>query len=295
MPKLLKNLFTNVQRERLMSISNIIVMTITFLVLGIFVTIVAVSQTTLRYLEQQAQITLFFKDDFEESGIFELKAKLEQDQRISEVKYISKEEAFEIFTEINKDEPILLESITPSILPASLEVNANDLSKLPEIADELHNTEGLEELRFFRDVVNRFRFWSSVVYLVGFTLIAAFILISYSVVIATLRTTINSKGVELEIMKLVGASDGYVKNPLILQGVFFGFVSSMIAGVLLLLVGIFAQVNGVLTQGIYFGFLTNISFSPLVFSIILFILLVLSGLLLGFIGSYTAVKRYLKY
>jgi cell division transport system permease protein len=295
MTKLVKNLITNVQREKLLSLSNIAVMTITFLVLGIFIIVVAVSQTTLRYLEQQAQITLFFKDEFSETRIFELKTRLEQDQRISEVKYISKDDAFKIFSELNKDEPILLESITPSILPASLEVNAKDLSKLPQIADELNSTEGLEELRFFRDVVNKFRFWSSMVYIVGFVLIAAFVLISYTVVIATLRTTINSKGVELEIMKLVGASDGYVKNPLILQGVFFGFVSSLIAGILIMLVGVFAQLNGLLTQGIYFGFLTNISFSPLVFSIILFFLLVLSGLLLGLIGSYTAVKRYLKY
>lgn len=295
MPKLIKNLFSNIKREKLMSLSNIIIMTITFLVLGIFIIIVAVSQTTLRYLEQQAQITLFFKDDFPEDKIFELKADFERDGRIAQVSYISKDDAFKIFTELNKDEPILLESITPSILPASLEIKATDLSKLPELADELSGIDGLEELRYFSDVVSRFRFWSNVIYLIGFVLIAVFVLISYSVIIATLRTTINSKGVELEIMRLVGASEGYVKNPLILQGVFFGLASSFIAGLFILMIGAFAQYNGLLSQGIYFGFFTNLSFSPMVFSFILFVMLVISGVLLGLIGSYTAVKKYLKY
>lgn len=295
MPKLYQSLFTHIKREKLLSISNIVVMTITFLILGIFIFVVAISQTSLRYLEQQAQITLFFKDDFPEEKILEIKNRLENDTRISEVRYISKDDAFRIFTEINKDEPILLESISPNILPASLEIKSKDLSKLPDLADELSSVEGLEELRFFRDVVERFRFWSNIVYIVGFVLIGTFLLISYSVIIATLRTTINSKGVELEIMKLVGATDSYVKNPLILQGLFYGVTSSLIAGLVVLIMGGVMQKYNFLTDGIAFGFLTELSLSPLMFSVVLFFIMLFSGVLLGFLGSYTAVKRYLKY
>ena len=295
MNKVWKNLISNVKREKFMAISNVAVMTITFVLLGLFIIIVAVSQTSLRYLEQQAQITLFFKDDVPEAKIFEIKTEIEKDTRVMSVNYISKDEAFRIFSEINKDEPILLESISPSLLPASLEIKSKNLGDLPNLSEEYSTIDGLEELRFFKDVVERFRFWSNLVYVIGFVLVAAFMMISYSVVIATLRATIHSKGIELEIMKLVGATDSYVKKPLMYQGMLFGGVSGLIAGLVVLLLGILATSFGVFEQGLTFGFSGGFFVSPLIFSIVLFFVLFVSGIGLGYLGSITAIKKYLNY
>lgn len=271
------------------------IMSITFLLLGGFIYVVAISQTALRYLEQQVQLSVFFKDDFAEQSILQLKAQLESDGRVSTIKYVSKDDAFKIFSEINKNEPILLESISPSILPASLEVKTYNLADLSPLAEQLVKTDGVEEVRFFKDVVQRFKQWSSIVYVVGFLLVAVFFVISYSVIINTLRTTINSKGVEVEIMKLVGASDKYVKNPLIYQGVAFGAVSAAISGTILLIVGIILHGSDSIGPGFSFGFLPTLYVTPIVFSIILFFILLVSGITLGYVGSTTAVKRYLKY
>ena len=134
MNKVWKNLISNVKREKFMAISNVAVMTITFVLLGLFIIIVAVSQTSLRYLEQQAQITLFFKDDVPETKIFEIKTEIEKDSKVMSVNYISKDEAFRIFSEINKDEPILLESISPSLTNASPKaLRVETLVRLPAI------------------------------------------------------------------------------------------------------------------------------------------------------------------
>ena len=107
-----------------------------------------------------------------------LKSKLESDKRVATVKYVSKEDAFKIFSEINKDEPILLQSISPSVLPASLEVKTHNLSDLSPMADDLSKTDGVEEVRFFKDVIQRFKQWSSIVYIIGFLLVATFFAIS---------------------------------------------------------------------------------------------------------------------
>ncbi len=278
-----------------MSVSNILVMTVTFLLLGVFIYVISISQTALRYLEQQVQLSVFFKDDFKEDAILTLKAKLENDARISTVKYISKEDAFKIFSELNKDEPILLQSISPSVLPASLEIKAKNISDLNPISEELSKMDGVEEVRFFKDVVQKFKVWSSVVYIVGFVLVTLFFVISYSVILNTVRTTIHSKGVELEIMKLVGASDRYVKNPLIYQGTIFGLMSSTIAGLLLLIVGVYLNSANYFAGGLSFGFLPTLYINPLVFALILFLVLLLSGFVLGYFGSSKAVKKYLKY
>ena len=120
MDKALKNISLLLKRERLLVITNVLVITLTFLIIGSFITIFALTQTVLRRLEDQAQITVFFKDDFPEKNILSMQNTLKKDERVLEVTYVSKEAAFKIFTDLNKNEPVLLESLTASILPASL-------------------------------------------------------------------------------------------------------------------------------------------------------------------------------
>lgn len=295
MPKQLKYIWTNIKREKFLAVSNILVMSFTFLLLGLFIYVIAISQTALRSLEQQVQLSVFFKDDFTEENIFGLKQGLESDQRVSAVNYVSKEDAFKLFTELNKDEPILLESISPSILPASLEIKVHNLKDLSPIAEQLAQTDGVEEVRFFRDVVERFKYWSSVTYIVGFVLVTVMLIVSYSVILATIRATIHAKGVELEILKLVGANDNFVKNPLLIQGVIFGVFSAFIAGILLLAINLIVNFGGVFSSGFTFGFMPSVFISPIVFSVCLFFMMLLSGLALGYFGSKSAVNKYLKY
>ncbi len=286
---------SNIKKEKLLSVSNILIMTVTFVLLGLLINIVVFSQTALRYLEDQAQVTVFFKDDFTSDKISALKDGLSKDKRVSALVYVSKEDALRIFREINKDEPVLLESVSASILPASLEVRAGNISNLKPLAEELKIVDGVEEVRYFEDVVSRFKFWSTIVYIVGTLLVLIFLVVSYSVVIAALRTTINSKGVEFEIMKIVGASDDYVKLPLIHQGVFFGLFSSFIASVIMILLGVGVTLTSLFPKGLALGFLPGVFMAPWVFSIILTIILLLSGFLLGYLGSSAAIKKYLNY
>ena len=295
MPKSWSIFMSNIKKEKLLSVSNILIMTVTFVLLGLLINVVVFSQTALRYLEDQAQVTVFFKDDFNEAKINELKDSLSKDKRVSELVYVSKEDALRIFREINKDEPVLLESVSASILPASLEVRAGKISNLKPLAEELKIIDGVEEVRYFEDVVSRFKFWSTVVYIIGTLLVLVFLVVSYSVVIAALRATINSKGVEFEIMKIVGASDDYVKVPLIHHGVFFGLFSSFIASVLMIILGVVITLTNVFPRGLGIGFLPGVFVAPWVFSIILTFILLLSGFLLGYLGSSAAIKKYLNY
>ncbi len=295
MPKVWQSLRHYLKKEKLMTLSHFLTMSITFLVLGIFINVVVLSQTTLKYLEDQAQITVFFKDEFGEDKILPFKDELSSDERISEVTYVSKEEALRIFKEINQDEPVLLESISASVLPASIEIKTKNISDLETLSNELGQKEGVEEVRFYKDVIERFKSASTTVYIVGFVLVVVFFIISYSVIISSLRTTINSRGPELEVMKLVGASDSYVKNPFIYQGVFFSVISALAASVVMILFDFGLSKWGIFPKGFSLGFLPGFFLNPVSFSLILSLILVISGFLLGYFGSNAAVKRYLKY
>lgn len=285
----------NIKKEKFLSLSNMFIMIVTFLILGMFITLIAMSQTAIRYLESQAQLTVFFKDDFSEVNILALRDKYINDTRIDTINYISKADAFKIFSEVNKDEPVLLESISENILPASLEIKTKNIKNLSPIYSEFSSIDGVDDIRFFKDVVDRFKFWSNVLYIGGFVLLAVFVFISYSIILYTLKATINAKGVELSVLKLVGASDAYVKNPFVYQGMLFGIISAGIAGLFILILAIIAFVTGFFRKSILLGLVYGISINPILFAVILCVLLMIFGGVLGYFGSASAVKKYLKY
>ena len=271
------------------------IMIVTFFILGVFIYVIAITQNTIRELESQAQLTVFFKDEFFEQGIIDLQNKYSADPRIESVTYVSKEQAYQIFSEVNKDDPVLFESIDASILPASLEIRTKNIQDLSQINDEFLSIDGVEDIRFFKDIIEQFKYWSNVIYISGFIIIAVFLFITYSIILYTLKSTISTKGMELSILKLVGASNSYVKNPFLYQGVIFGFISSTISGLFLILLSIVLYFNGIFTQGIKFGFLYGLAVNPILFSFIILIFLNIFGVILGYFGSYYAIKKYLKY
>ena len=295
MGNVLNGLQTTVKKEKLLSISNIFAMTVTFILLGLFIHVIVYTQTALRLLEKQAQITVFFKDEITESKIMEIQNSYKNDERVLDVTYVSKEEAFKIFTDINKNEPKLLENISAQILPASLEIRAKNISTLNTLSEEFGKLDGVEEVKFFKDVIDTFRYWSMVVYLVGFVLLSILLIISYTVIISTLRMTIHARGTELEILKLVGASDQYVKKPLLAQGMFFGGLSALISAVFISALSTYMNFSGIFKEGLSIAFIPGFSLGHLTFALIVSVILIISGTALGYFGSTTAVKKYLKY
>lgn len=268
----------------------------TFLVLGAFLTTFVFTQTGIRRLEEGVLVSAYFKNDVPEENIKLEQAKLQKDPRVLEVNYVSKEDAFKIFTELNKDDKLLLESVTASILPASLEVRTTKIGDIEVMANELRSVDGVEDVRFFKDAVNNFRGWSRVINLTGLVLVGVFLFISFSVVVVALRLTINSKGTEISILRLVGASDKFIKRPLILQALIYSLVSAVIASIILLAVlNLFVyEAFAGLGQLSLVAFVPSIVLGSVAYSLLLVLFLICSALLLGYLGSLTAIKKYLK-
>lgn len=299
----------NIRREPWLATASILVMVLTFLTLNIFMFSVLGTNVILNYLENRAQVNIYFLDSAGEQKILDIKSNLEKDSRISAIKYVSKAEALKRFTALNKDEPALLESVTSNPLPASLEVKANKITDLQKLSTEFEQIEGVDKVKFYKDVVDTFRKWSNILRVGSFALLFVLALVSIVMVFITIGITINSKGVEIEILKLVGASDKYVKNPLVLQGVFYGVVAAIVSTLLLfVLVPLLSPLINSVLRGIPSGnsWVTILFWDPLFgqaptilhrFAALLFILLVevIFGTLLGYIASTAAIKKYLKY
>ncbi len=289
LPKNFKTALEYIRRHKWLTVTSVLVMTLTFFLTSIFVVAAFGSNKILKELEARPQITAYFKDDATEQEILAVKDKLEATGLTSSVTYVSKEEALTIFMGLSQENPALLEGISSNVLPASLEVKAKNLSDLPRLAETLEQEPLLEDLQFYRDVVEKFRKLMDTARLVGFSLVAILSLISVLIVLATIGMTIATRGEEIETMRLVGASDWQIRGPFLLQGALLGVASAIISTTLLylLLPILIPYISGALAS------IGLPEVSP-VFLIGLLVGEAAFGALIGSVGSWVAVRKYLR-
>ena len=289
LPKIFRTSFEYIRRHKWLTVTSLLVMILTFFLTSIFVVAALGSSRLLKELEHRPQITAYFKDDASEQEILAVKNTLKATELTSSVEYVSKEEALTIFMGLSQEDPALLEGISSNVLPASLEVKAKNLSDLPELAKLLEQEPLLEDLQFYKDVVEKFRRLTAAARLLGFGLVGALSAISLLIVLVTIGMTISSRGEEIEIMRLVGASDWQIRGPFLLQGGLLGVVSAVISVVLLCL--LLPLLIPYLSKALPSIPLPTVS--P-VFLIGLLVGEATFGMLIGSFGSWIAVRKYLK-
>jgi cell division transport system permease protein len=281
--------WTHMRRSPYQSLAAVLIMFLTFFITTVFVLTAGGFQIVLRYFETRPQVTAFLKDDTTLIQVDTLKAKLAQSGKAKEVKYISKEEALNIYREQNKNDPLLLEMVTANILPASLEVSTYDLSQLDQVAQILRGEGAVEEVVFQEDVVKALQAWTINLRRVGIGLISCFGLVSVLMILVIIGMKITLRREEIEILQLLGAHSWYIRFPFIIEGVFYGVVGAFVAW------GISYLLLLYLTSFIM-NFFQGIALLPvsLWFMLSLLGIELLSGILIGSFGSLLAVKRYLK-
>ena len=254
----------------------------------------------LGYVESRPQVTIYFQNETSESSILKVKTDLEKSGKVESVKYISKNDAFSLYKQLNKDNPLLLEMVTPDILPASLEIFAKKPTYLPEIATYLNTVIGKDEVNFQKNVVDKLLSLTSILRTIS---LAFFVFLMSTTIIILMTIThfkVALKKDELELLRLMGASTGYVRKPFMDQAVFLGFISSTVvyslfAGILFL---IYPSLEGYL-RGIQ-SLLVDIGPYQLtvwpityIYAGGLFLLLTLFGMGIAALATYFATRKYL--
>lgn len=279
-----------IRRSPYQATAAILVMTLTFFVAAIVFLLGIGSATMLNYFESRPQITAFLKDDKNTLDIEVLKSKLNATGKVSAIRYISKEEALQIYKEQNKKDPVLLEMVTADILPASLEISAKEAKDLSALADILKQEVGVEEVQYQRDIVEKLISWTNAIRAIGLILFSFLAVVSLFIILTVTGVRITLRKEEIEILRLVGASSWYIRSPFLLEGMIYGVVGGVIAwlGSYILLLYASPFLSSLFVS-------LPLQFPPSVFFMLIFLIgIVCSGGLLGIAGSFLAVKRYLK-
>lgn len=289
----------NIRRAPFQALTAIFILTVTFFVATVLSIFIYSSGQVLKYFETRPQIIAFLKDDAKETDISALQAKLTGDSRIKKVNYVSKREALEIYKKATSDNPLLSELVSPSIFPASLEFSLTDLShaesmiseiKKETIVDEVGFTASLGGENTLSDVVGRLRKVSYYLRIGGGVFVGFLLGTSLLVILVIIGMRMTVRRGEIEILDLIGATPGFIRSPIVLEALIYGFVGVAVGWLTALILVLYATPTLIR----YFGEIPILPTNTLglltLFAIIFGAELVI-GMILSLSGSLIAVAR----
>jgi cell division transport system permease protein len=299
--RILRSGFIGFWRNAYVSLAAIFVMTITLTVICGLMLVSELLSVSLSQIREKVDINVYTVTTASEESIMALKSSLEALPDVEEVTYTSREEALTAFRDRHKSDELTiqaLEELGDNPLGASLAIRAKETSQYESIAAFLEEQRNLENPE--SPLIDRVNFNQNKTAIDKLTniidaaersgFIAMIVLVVSSVLISfnTIRLAIYTTREEISIMRLVGASNMFIRGPFILQGIMYGLVAGVLA---LLIVYPVALYLGPVT-GTFFGlnifnyFVTNFAS--------LFVTLVGAGILLGIVSSVLAIARYLR-
>ena len=290
--------FSSLKRNFLMYFTAITTIAITLFIVGIFSIVIYDVQGIMNSIKGQVEIAVYLKDNISEELKVYIENEIKSWDEVDTVRYISKDQALERFKEQNEGSNILKE-IQGNPLPASFELKLNDPKKVDQVAlrflDKDGNyIEGIDEVVYGRSYVRRLFSITAIVGTITFLIIAVLVLAAIVLIFNTIRLSIYARRKEVEVMKLVGATNWFVRIPFLFEGFLEGFAGSVISVVVLyflnnflLIIGERAIVDTMRIKDLAILGSGNVT-------IFIYVALLVLGGLVGIMSSGFALKRYLK-
>lgn len=290
---------THFWRNLWISLVTIFILTLTLFIVSFVATLNLVADQAIESIQEKIDIDFYFKQSVKESDVLAAKIFLESVLEVKQVRYISKAEALQRFTEEHTgdaDIQAALAALDDNPLPATLSVQAYELNQYQTIVDQFEASDYavLVEQKNFSDhqlIIDRLSFLTKRAYQSGIIVSIIFVLISVIMMYNTIRIAIYSHREELGIMKLVGATNWFIRAPFILESLIYALIAST-ASLALLAAIVFSlapYVNGFFTG---YNFSLNLFFINNLWLIVVGQLLFSTILAIG--SSMLSIGRYLR-
>ncbi len=298
--RIIKNGFLNFKRSGLVSWAAVLVVTVTLCVITIIILLQAVLHFSLNQIKDKVDVAIYFTTSAPEDKILTLKSSLERLPEVATVSYTSADEALKNFRDRHSsDYPTIqaLDEIGTNPLGAYLNVKAKEVSQYESIANFLKSDDALvigsasiiDKVNYYQNksVIDKLNAIISGAQKLGFLVTLLFVILSIIITLNTIRLTIFISKEEIGVMRLVGASKMHVRGPFMIEGAIYGMVATFITVILFwpAMAWFGAKMTDFLGINMYDYYISNF------FQI--FTILLLSGVGLGIISSFLAVRKYL--
>ena len=275
-------------RNTAMSLAATATMTLMLLLLSGFWIVQAGMLAGLQFVEQKVQVVADLRDDATPTTIAELQARINEMPEVAEVSYVSKDEALKRFQAARKaqGEDDLTAYLGRNPLPASLEVRLRKADDFGVVTTALRADPAVERVKDITNLADRVVTVTGFLRTAGVALLAIVGAIVLFIVINTIRLAVVGRAEEIEIMRLVGASDAFIRWPFVFEGAMVGLLGAAIT------LGLLAAASDPLGRFMYDFFqILPISLSLIARDVGL--LVVGAGIGLGILGAWISVRTYL--
>ncbi len=298
--RIFKSGFISFCRNAFVSLSSVLIMVVTLFLIGSIIFSSALLKSSLQVIRDKVDVNVYFTTDAPETDILVLKKQLEALPEVSKVEYVSREKALENFRARHENDQITLQALdelSDNPLGAVLNVKAKDTAEYESIANYLNQQnvsrgDGsiIDKVNYFqnKEAIDRLNKLISSGEKVGLVLAVLFALISVLITFNTIRLAIFTSKEEISVMQLVGANYMYIKGPFMVVGILYGITAGILTLILFYPLTFwmnkytetFFAGNGIFTYYIH-------NFGQL------FLIIMASGVAIGAVSSYLAVRRYL--
>lgn len=301
--RIVRSGFYSFWRNSFVSLSAILVIVTTLFVIGSTIFSGAILSSTLKQIKDKVDVNVYFVTTAAESDILNIKKSLEQLAEVAPpVVYTSREQVLADFKNRHQNDEFTLQALDElgeNPLGATLNIKAKDPSQYESIVQFLNNENALsadgtsiiDKVNYYqnKDAIDRLTNIINSANRLGFILTIFLIIISVLITFNTLRLVIYMSRDEISVMRLVGASTNYIRGPFFVAGAIYGFISAIITLILFYPITIWL---GKTTENFFVG-LNVFNYYTAHFGQI-FLIIVGSGIAIGSISSFLAVRKYLK-
>lgn len=220
----------NLWRNGLMSVASISSVMATLVILGIiFVLVININSFVDGAQSQFDEITVYLEDGVPATDIPGIQQRIAAIIGVKNVRYESKDEALAKWRDSWGDEAYLLDGLSENPLPNAFIIRLRKLEDTESVVSILDTFEGIEEVTFYKDLIDKVVSTSKFIRTLGSGLIAALIAISTFIITNTIKLAVNARKREINIMKYVGATHWFIRWPFLLEGTLLGCIGAMAA------------------------------------------------------------------
>lgn len=294
---IIKQGFQGMWRNRGMGLASVSSITAVLLILGlVLILVLSVNNVVIQTKNEFDGIQVYLYDNIDIETENSIQDSIVSLSGINSVEFFTKEEALEEMKEDWGDDAYLLEDLDPNPLQDSFKVKLSDPDQAKAIVAQIEELDGVEEVSSFQEIIENMIKLSKNVQIGGIIVIIVLVLISIFIISNTIKLTVMARSREIQIMKYVGATNGYIRGPFVIEGVLFGLIGAVLS-ILIINYGyqyVFNFVNNrMYAQDKLTKLLAEYFISPKTLLKDISIIFASIGAGIGALGSLVSIKRFL--
>ena len=285
----IKEALYSLKRNGLMSFASVTTVALSLLILGMFLVMVMNLNNIASALDSQVQISVYLQDGLSDFEMREVGTRITKLPGVVQVNFVGKEDAMKRFKERLGEQQSLLNALgEANPLPNAFEVKVDRTDRVKTAAQAMMQLKGVENAKYGQEVIEQLFALTKMVRIFGLVIIVFLALAALFIISNTIRITVFARRKEIGIMKYVGATNWFIRWPFLLEGMMLGFGGALLAVLFL------NETYGVLLHQVY----ESLAFLPLIpqypFITNISIVLLVTGTVIGALGSTISLRRFMK-